>query len=41
MKELYAYGLIDDSVEKVCSRICKVIMGEVCEEMRLKRVCAN
>ncbi|GFZ18999.1 pentatricopeptide repeat (PPR) superfamily protein [Actinidia rufa] len=29
LKELYASGSIDNSVEKVCSRICKVIRGGV------------
>ncbi|KAL6961083.1 hypothetical protein U1Q18_038846 [Sarracenia purpurea var. burkii] len=29
LKELYASGSVDDSAEKVCSRVCKVIRQEV------------
>ena len=29
LKELYASGSTDNLVEKVCSRVCKVIRGEV------------
>ncbi|XAR51590.1 hypothetical protein NMG60_11006259 [Bertholletia excelsa] len=29
LKELYASGSVDNSVDKICSRVCKVIRGEV------------
>ncbi|KAG5527822.1 hypothetical protein RHGRI_028683 [Rhododendron griersonianum] len=29
LREIYASGSVDDSVEKVCSQVCKVVRGEV------------